>query len=123
MAVALNHIGLTVTNIERSAQFYCSHFHFTRGGQYQLPGMKILLLHQGPMVIELMEKDDGLPPGNRTGGWDHIAFKVDDIDAACRELMAGNVQLIDEQPRMSVFGKRILFLAGPDGERIELIEP
>ena len=121
MELVLNHIGLAVTDTQRSAHFYCSHFHFTMGKRYQTPEMKILLLHQGSTVIELLERGDGSPV-QHTGLWDHIAFSVDDLDAVYKRLLDHKVELIDQQPRMSVFGKRILFLTGPDGERIELIE-
>lgn len=120
MKLILNHIGLAVTDIKRSAHFYCSHFHFIAGEQFQIPGMKILQLHQGSIVIELLERVNG-PSQRHVGLWDHIAFQVDDLDAVHKKLVDHRIELIDQQPRMSALGKRILFLTGPDGERIELI--
>lgn len=118
----LNHIGLAVTDIYRSTEFYCDCLDFVIGEQFSGKDLKILLLHNGATVLELLQKqNDPLAP-RCSGVWDHITFQVDDIDAMYRKLQTKNVGLLDKEPRLSVFGKRILFFAGPDGERIELLE-
>ncbi len=120
--LVLDHICLAVTELKRSARFYCDCFDFVAGEQYSGLDFKILLLHNGTTVIELLEKqNDALTPRS-SGVWDHICFQVYDIEAMYHKLKAEHVELIDQEPRMSLFGKQILFLAGPDGERIELKE-
>lgn len=120
--VKLDHINLAVTELKRSARFYCQCFDFVEGEQYSGLDFKILLLHNGMTVIELLEKQNDQLAPRRSGVWDHICFQVDDIEAMYHKLRAQHVALIDQEPRMSLLGKRIFFLAGPDGERIELKE-
>ena len=54
----------------------------------------------------------------------HIAFRVDDIEAALEELKAQGVKLIDEKPRKGAGGAKIAFLhpKGTHGVLIELCE-
>ena len=40
----------------------------------------------------------------------HIALRVDDLDAALAELQAKGVRLIDEKPRYGAGGARIAFV-------------
>jgi len=54
----------------------------------------------------------------------HIAFEVDDIDAALEELREQGVRLVDEQPRAGGMGTRIAF-AHPSafgGLLVELVQ-
>lgn len=118
----LNHIGLVVKDINVSANFYADVLNFSIGEKYANQDLKLLLLSNGITTIELIErKADPLAP-RQTGFWDHITFQVDDIDASLEQLKAQNVELIDQEPRMALFGKRVLFFFGPDGERIEFVE-
>lgn len=43
-------------------------------------------------------------------GIHHIAYQVDDLDAALLELKEKNVRLVDEVPRIGAEGKRIAFI-------------
>ena len=120
--LSLSHIGLAVTDLSRSAKFYSDILGFSIGNTYSVQDLKILLLYNETTTIELLERqNDPLAP-RQTGFWDHVTFQVMDIDSMHHKLKSHNVSLIDQEPRMSVFGKRILFFAGPDGERIELKE-
>ncbi len=92
------------------------------GKQYSGKNLNILLLHNDTTVIELLEKQNDALAQRSSGVWDHICFQVDDIEAMYHKLKAQQVELIDQEPRTSLLGKRVLFFAGPDGERIELIE-
>jgi methylmalonyl-CoA/ethylmalonyl-CoA epimerase len=55
----------------------------------------------------------------------HLAFAVDDLDAALAEARAAGVGLRDTVPRPGTHGSRIAFLdpASAAGTLIELIEP
>ena len=57
-------------------------------------------------------------------GFQHIAFRVADIDAALAELKEKNVQLIDQTPRIGAGGARIAFLhpKATGGILVELCE-
>ncbi|MBW2614071.1 MAG: methylmalonyl-CoA epimerase, partial [Deltaproteobacteria bacterium] len=57
-------------------------------------------------------------------GIQHVAFRVDDIDAALAELKEKGVKLIDQEPRIGAGGARIAFLhpKATGGVLVELCE-
>ena len=63
----------------------------------------------------------GISSSDHRPGMDHVAFVVDDVDAAVAELSARGVIVLD-QPFDSRPGVRAAFLQGPDNIRIELLK-
>ncbi len=57
-------------------------------------------------------------------GIHHIAFEVDDIESAVKELKAQGIPMIDEQPKPGSHGTRIAFInpSATHGVLIELVE-
>ena len=51
----------------------------------------------------------------------HLAFEVDDMDEAIKDLNSKNVAITDG-PTTGTSGGRFLFIDAPDGYEIELIE-
>ena len=51
----------------------------------------------------------------------HLAFQIDNVDAAIRDLTAKGVKITDG-PTRSSSGSRFIFIDAPDGYEIELIE-
>ena len=69
----------------------------------------------GESEVELLEST--APDGpiakyleKRGEGIHHVAFRVENLDAALEELKAKGVRLIDEKPRIGAGGARIAFL-------------
>jgi methylmalonyl-CoA/ethylmalonyl-CoA epimerase len=62
--------------------------------------------------------------GVKAEGIHHIAYQVDDIDQALRDLKAKGARLVDEQPRKGIHNSRIAFLNPQSsyGVVIELVE-
>ena len=59
--------------------------------------------------------DEGeLPPDN------HMAFEVEDVDAACEELVARGLTL--EAPPAAYYWGRSAYLRDPDGQMVEVAE-
>jgi methylmalonyl-CoA/ethylmalonyl-CoA epimerase len=55
----------------------------------------------------------------------HVAYVVDDVGAALRDLAAAGVELIDEEPRRGLFGLEVAFVH-PDavhGVLTEVVSP
>jgi methylmalonyl-CoA/ethylmalonyl-CoA epimerase len=93
-------------------------------------GIEVLWAHAGPVPIELIRplgEDSRAAALLRAGGGGvhHVAFAVDDLDAALEEARAAGVVLRDAVPRPGTHGSRIAFLdpASAGGTLIELIEP
>jgi len=55
-------------------------------------------------------------------GYGHIAFTVDDMDAALQRLAAGGIEPERPPYTVRVGGSKLCFVRDPDGYRIELIE-
>ncbi|MBW1988666.1 MAG: methylmalonyl-CoA epimerase, partial [Deltaproteobacteria bacterium] len=83
----------------------------------------------GESEVELLEStaDDG-PIARylekKGPGIQHVAFRVDDIEAALAELKEKGVRLIDETPRRGAGGAKIAFLhpKATNGVLVELCE-
>ena len=91
--------------------------------------VKVAFLPIGDTEVELLESTS--PDGPiakfieaKGQGIQHIAYRVDDIEAALEEMKAKGVRLIDEKPRYGAGGARIAFLhpKSTNGVLIELCE-
>jgi lactoylglutathione lyase len=81
---------------------------------------RIAFLSAGDGWVELLE-DGGAARGS--GVVDHVALRVQELDALMARLREAGVRLLDEAPlEVEQLRARIAFCEGPDGERIELIE-
>ncbi len=131
MVVKLDHIGIAVSNLDETLRIYTDLLGMKLHGTETVEEQKVktAFLPIGDTEIELLETTapDG-PIGKfieaKGQGIQHIAFKVDDIDAALEELKAKGVRLIDEKPRYGAGGARIAFLhpKATNGVLIELCQ-
>jgi methylmalonyl-CoA/ethylmalonyl-CoA epimerase len=90
-------------------------------------GLEARVFPVGGAAVELLHFDGpvgGIDPrvfGTRPGV-QHLAFRVEDLEAAHRRLVAGGVEVLEGFPRQGVHG-RILFLVEPvSGVLLELVE-
>ncbi len=137
-----SHVGLCVSDLARSMRFYCDGLGFDASDGYNLdsttvPGLDAALEVPGPAVlrsqmivldglkIELLHYSsppvDGTPSARRNQrGLTHLSFWVDDLDATIERLVAcGGTLLADTRQSPGV---ELVFLADPDGTRVELME-
>jgi methylmalonyl-CoA/ethylmalonyl-CoA epimerase len=113
----IEHIGIAVRNLEEAKRLYCDLLGLEFTGEKIMPerGVKVAFLETGNTKIELLE---GIGEEStvskfveRKGpGVHHICFEVGDIARVLRELAAGGVRLIDEEPRPGAEGKLVAFL-------------
>jgi catechol 2,3-dioxygenase-like lactoylglutathione lyase family enzyme len=138
-----SHLGLCVADLDRSLRFYCEGLGFEASGSFDLddtamPGLERGLELPSPveltstfielrtMKIELLSyrnpQPHGAPSVDRAQlGYTHLSFYVDDVDAAAARLVeCGGTRI--ESTRASI-GIEIVFLADPDGARVELMAP
>lgn len=120
--LVLAHLGLMVEDAERSARFYEQVLGLTVGTSLDTDRLKLVNLHIDGLTIELLEYHPAAAVKPRSGSFDHLAFTVSDLDAAIQRLQLQGVAFETEVPRLAATGQRIIFCAGPDGERIELME-
>ena len=75
--------------------------------------------------LEAVRKRPGMYIGGvNSAGLHHLAWRVDDLDAALEHLKASGVRLIDEAPRPGAHGTRIAFVhpSAAHGVLTELVE-
>jgi methylmalonyl-CoA epimerase len=84
----------------------------------------------GESTLEYLEPTDPEGPigkflEKRGPGIHHLAFEVDDVDAAVKELLAKGVRIIDKEPRSGAHGNRIAFIHPSEtaGVLIEVCQP
>jgi glyoxylase I family protein len=109
-----------VADIERSVAFYCDVLGLREQTRFSFGDEALVFLAAGNGWIELIHA----PGAPRISGLvDHLALRVDDLDALLARLRAARVRLLDEAPlEVPQIAARIAFVLGPDGERVELIE-
>jgi lactoylglutathione lyase len=117
------HTCLNVSDVERSVDWYTSNLAFEESWGFETPdGETVNRYVADDNGVELQLSDtEGHTPSEAGDLWDHLAVKVDDIDAAFEEI--DNHGVVSEPADQPAAGARTAFLKDPDGHVIELIEP
>jgi methylmalonyl-CoA/ethylmalonyl-CoA epimerase len=128
----IDHIGIAVTDLEASAELYAQQFDMREQHReiVEEQGVEAVLYEVGDGHIELirpLSDDSGVAKfiAKNGEGMHHVAYAVDDIDAALERVKAAGMRLIDEQPRKGIRGSRVAFLhpKSTAGVLTEIVEP
>jgi len=139
MITAIEHVGLSVADLERSLAFYCDLMGFELlrvldcgpdsdlGRVVAMPACSAQVAHllMDGRMLELFEYAD--PPGRVMGadrrqadhGWVHMGLTSTDTRADTARLQAAGVEFLSEPVEFRP-GVWIVYFKGPDGEVIEL---
>jgi catechol 2,3-dioxygenase-like lactoylglutathione lyase family enzyme len=144
--LGLSHLGLCVADLDRSLRFWCDGLGFELAEGFDLddtmlPGLDLALEVPGPVAlrsqmitldapggpalkIELLAYRSptatGAPSSSRHQlGFTHLSFLVDDIDATITRLVEAGGTLLE--PTRQTLGIDLVFIADPDGTRVELM--
>jgi len=83
------------------------------------PHFEIQLLEFDPAPAP--DADPGAHPTNlRRLGYNHLAFRVDDIESATAHLVANGVTLLSDE--MDYISRKLRLFEGPEGITLELVE-
>ena len=132
MLGAIDHVGVAVSDLEAAISLYEGTFGMPLAHRETVDsqGVEAVLLDVGDSHVELLrplgsDTVVGRFVAKRGGGLHHVAYRVDDIEATLRDLKAGGVELIDEEPRVGIRGSRVAFLhpRATGGVLTELVEP
>lgn len=140
-----SHIGICVTDLDRSVRFYTDVFGFTQLYALDMTGDEVAatmeqsgtfrsaMLLRGDVRIELLQWVDVATTG--TGerkvmtelGFTHLSFRVDGIHDLSDAVREAGGQVLDHT--LTVLGDaddptatKLLYLLDPDGTRIEVME-
>jgi methylmalonyl-CoA epimerase len=132
MFAGLDHVGVAVKNLDEAVHVYRDILGFKLEGIHVLTERKVkvaFLSTGGEASIELLEPLGADSPiakflETRGEGIQHIAVKVDDIEAALEELKRKGVVLVNEKPQAGAEGKKIAFVnpKSTKGVLLELCE-
>ena len=113
----INHLGIAVASLEDSIPFYRDNLGMVFQGTEEVAEQKVRVafLQIGESKIELLEPTADDSPiakflEKNGSGIHHIAYEVDDIEAALAALEAKGARLIDRTPRTGAHGSRIAFI-------------
>ncbi len=138
----LSHIGICVSDLQRSVTFYREALGFAELSRLQVEGEQsetLLEIRGGKLEAVYLERDDtriellyypeaGVididppPPMNRVG-LSHLSMRVADIDQAVRDVeTAGGHLMGHTRVDNAKWGTHAAFVTDPDGLRIELLQ-
>ena len=126
--IGTHHIALLTPNFASLREFYVETLGLRVVGGF--PGQNIVFIEAGNVLIELEEvAQQSEPTGSRDApgkpGWNHLAFEVDDVDAAYKYLTSLGIhfQVAPENFPEDAGSMRIAFFSDPDGNPIEILQP
>jgi methylmalonyl-CoA epimerase len=113
----IHHLGVAVDDLDEALATYERLFGATLEHRSTVPeqGIDAMSVLVGGDRIELLAaNDEDTPVGrflaSRGPGMHHVAFAVDDVGTALAELSAAGAELIDEVPRVGLFGLEVAFV-------------
>jgi lactoylglutathione lyase len=140
---ALTHIGICVSDLDRSRAFYRDGLGFKEVSKLSITGaptcamfetpaedfeLDSLFLERDGVRIELMHfpkpgaQGDGAGTPATRRGLTHLATRVDDVEATCQALEALGAKVLRQTwIENEDFQSTVVFVLDPDGVRIELV--
>ena len=113
----VDHIGIAVKDMEQAKKFYTEVLGMAAMGEevIEQQKVKVCFIPCGDSEVELLESTS--PDGpvakfiEKNGeGMQHLALRVDNIEAALADLKEQGIRLIDETPRYGAGGASIAFV-------------
>jgi methylmalonyl-CoA/ethylmalonyl-CoA epimerase len=129
---AIDHVGIAVGDLDAALAFYRETLglELVHREVVSEQGVEAALLDIGDSHLELLAP---LSPDTPVGrflqksgpGLHHLAYRVEDIDAALDALRSAGLVLIDEQPRTGIRSSRVAFVhpRSMSGILTELVQP
>jgi glyoxylase I family protein len=120
-----HHIGIVVSDIRRSMEFYAA-LGFETVQENDDGAKTITFMRLGRLMVELFcYRETPTEAAKGTGrrlGFRHLALRTGDIDAVLAELRAGGLVAERAAIRDMPGGWRLLFFDDPDGVEIEVMQ-
>lgn len=113
----IDHLGIAVNSIDEGKNFWSEIMGLKFEGSETVEAQKVTtaFFPVGDSEVELLEST--APDGpvakfidKKGTGFQHVAFRVANIEEALEELKEKGIQLIDQTPRIGAGGAKIAFL-------------
>jgi methylmalonyl-CoA/ethylmalonyl-CoA epimerase len=132
MFAQIDHVGLAVDDLDAAIALHERTYGLSLAHRevVEEQGVEAVLLDVGESHVELLRP---LQPDTAVGrflaargpGLHHVAYRVDDIEAALDALRDQGLQLIDETPRTGIRESRVAFVhpRSTGGVLTEIVQP
>jgi len=132
MFAQIDHVGVAVEDLDAAIALHERAYGLALAHRevVEEQGVEAVLLDIGASHVELLRP---LQPDTAVGrflasrgpGLHHVAYRVDDIDAALDALRDRGMQLIDETPRAGIRDSRVAFVhpRSTGGVLTEIVQP
>jgi methylmalonyl-CoA/ethylmalonyl-CoA epimerase len=115
--LGIHHLGVAVDDLDRAVETYERLFGATVEHRAVVPdqGVEAASLLAGGSRLELLlalgpDTPVGRFVASRGPGMHHVAFAVADLPGELARLRADGVELIDQEPRLGLFGLQVAFV-------------
>ncbi|MEF8782928.1 MAG: VOC family protein [Haloarculaceae archaeon] len=117
------HMCLNVSDADRAAEWYMDNLGFEESWEFTTGdgGTRNLYVADSSGFELQLSDTDGEDSFDDGTVWDHIAVKVEDVDAAFAEIDHHGV--VEEPGNQPEAGARTAFVEDPDGHVVELVQP
>jgi methylmalonyl-CoA/ethylmalonyl-CoA epimerase len=116
-ARAIHHVGVAVDDLDAAVATYERLFggRLEHRERVEEQGVEAASIRMGDSRVELLAPlGEDTPVGRflakRGPGMHHVAYAVDDVEAALTSLAAAGAELIDARPRRGMFGLEVAFV-------------
>jgi len=131
MALLIDHLGIAVRSLDQAAPAWAAALGMGPAAREEVPaqGVRVAMFPAGGPKLELLEPTSLESPvgkflESRGEGIHHIAFRVDDVNAALARAKDAGARLIDETPRRGAGGALVAFIhpKALNGVLVEFVE-
>lgn len=129
MLLGFEHVGMTVSDMDRAVGFYCGLLGLRLVLRKSSAGGEMAFFDAGGGMLEVSapvpvvtERFRDVP--RNEAGLRHVTFAFDDVDGMIETLEAAGIEIV-ERPRNAInreMIRRVAFVRDPDGILVELIE-
>jgi methylmalonyl-CoA/ethylmalonyl-CoA epimerase len=132
MFARVDHVGVAVEDLDAAIALYerTLGMALVHREVVEEQGVEAVLLDVGENHVELLRPLSAETPvgrflHSRGPGLHHVAYQVQDIEAALAALRAAGTRLIDETPRTGIRGSRVAFAhpRATGGVLTEIVQP
>jgi methylmalonyl-CoA/ethylmalonyl-CoA epimerase len=113
----IHHLGIAVPDLEEAFDTYTRLFgaELEHRETLEEQGVEAIAIKVGESRVELLgalaeDTPVGRFLGKRGPGMHHVAYGVEDVRAALADLAREGAQLIDEEPRLGLYGLQVAFV-------------
>jgi methylmalonyl-CoA epimerase len=113
----IHHLGIAVRDLEEAFDTYTRLFgaELEHRETLEAQGVEAIAITVGESRVELLGAlGEDTPVGRflarRGPGMHHVAYGVEDVHAALADLVREGARLIDEEPRLGLYGLQVAFV-------------